>query len=339
LLLINADGSGRRALVDGGAANPSDAILTAYQIVGVHSFTFVLDTVTAGTHVVEAQWLVDSGHTASMGDRSLSIAAAPSNLATGGLVTRWAHGAAISNTSNSWTPVPDMSASITTVNGANLAISVTAESFTSSSMGRMWVRARVDGQPTTPDDVVFAQGNAGGTQWRSHSMTFSAKGLSAGSHNVQIEWLGDPPYTAYMGDRTLAVHASPASASAGVLTTTSVTSSWINTGSTSWATIPNMTASIVTPAGSTVAIRLSGEVDASIGGRMFVRALVDGQPASPSDVMFVAYTDWGGTRAFTFTVTNVTAGTHTVEMQWHADAGLYATIGDRTLTIMGWPTH
>jgi hypothetical protein len=100
-----------------------------------------------------------------------------------------------------------------------------------------------------------------------------------------------------------------------------------------------MTASIVTPAGSTVAIRLSGEVDASIGGRMFVRALVDGQPASPSDVMFVAYTDWGGTRAFTFTVTNVTAGTHTVEMQWHADAGLYATIGDRTLTIMGWPTH
>lgn len=47
-------------------------------------------------------------------------------------------------------------------------------------------------------------------------MTFSAKGLSAGSHNVQIEWLGDPPYTAYMGDRTLAVHASPASASAGV---------------------------------------------------------------------------------------------------------------------------
>lgn len=43
------------------------------------------------------------------------------------------------------------------VNGANLAMSVTAESFTSSSIGRMWVRARVRRPANDADDVVFAR--------------------------------------------------------------------------------------------------------------------------------------------------------------------------------------
>ena len=50
------------------------------------------------------------------------------------------------------------------------------------------------------------------------------------------------------------------------------------------------------------------------GKRMFVRALVDGVPAAPSNVVFASGTHQGA-RSFIFTTT-VDAGIHTVEMQW-----------------------
>ena len=72
------------------------------------------------------------------------------------------------------------------------------------------------------------------------------------------------------------------------------------TTSTAFIDVPAMSSCIVTAANSNLEIVFSGEVNTSSGKRMFVRALVDGQPASPSDVVF-AIGGFTGTRSFTFT--------------------------------------
>ena len=46
-----------------------------------------------------------------------------------------------------------------------------------------------------------------------------------------------------------------------------------------------------------------------------MRAMVDGELASPSDVVF-AKGDFAGTHAFTFTKKSLTAGPHVVRAQW-----------------------
>ena len=88
--------------------------------------------------------------------------------------------------------------------------------------------------------------------------------------------------------------------------------------------------------GTQVAIVFSAEAfvrDDSIGTnrRMFVRALIDGQPAEPSNVVF-ATTPVAATRSFIF-ATTVNGGIHTVEMQWMVDRGAEAHIRDATLLV------
>jgi len=107
------------------------------------------------------------------------------------------------------------------------------------------------------------------------------------------------------------------------------------TTSTSWVDIPDMSSGIAAAANSNLEITFSGEVSTSSGKRMFVRALVDGQPASPSDVVF-AIGGFTGTRSFTFTKENLKAGAHTIKIQWLIDSGGTAFIGDRTLSLNYW---
>ncbi len=84
-----------------------------------------------------------------------------------------------------------------------------------------------------------------------------------------------------------------------------------------------------------VAIAFTAEayVQAGVGTgkRLFVRALVDGVPVEPSNVVF-ATDGFGGTRSFTFT-TQVDPGVHTVEMQWLVDRGATGLIRDATVMI------
>ena len=67
-----------------------------------------------------------------------------------------------------WTDVPDLGGSITTAAGSDLAITVDGEASTTAGK-RMFLRALVDGQPTSPSDVDFADGGYTGT----HSFTLS----------------------------------------------------------------------------------------------------------------------------------------------------------------------
>jgi len=63
-----------------------------------------------------------------------------------------------------------MSGTICAAPGSNLAITFSAEAYTSDSQ-RMFVRALVDGQLTNPSDVVFAVGGWTGT----HAFSSSKK--------------------------------------------------------------------------------------------------------------------------------------------------------------------
>jgi hypothetical protein len=323
-----------RALVDGQVANPSDVNFATATWIGTNAFTFVAENVPAGSHSISLEWGVDSGQTGYLGDRSMSVVAVPPDLAQGNLATRWAHGPWLDTTVASWAPIPDMSTSIETPAGSQLTITLSAEALSSSNTGRIWVRAVIDGQPAYPADVVFAQGGYTGT----HTFTFTGGQLmQAGSHSVQMEWLGEAGFTSSIRDRTLSVVASPTDLSQGGLIATAQESGWVSESSTSWVALPGLAVNINTPSGGPIAISFSAEASTTNpGARMFVRALVDGQPASPSDVVY-AIDGPHGTVGFTFSVANVTPGSHSVHLEWLAESGQWSSVADRTLVVYGWP--
>jgi M6 family metalloprotease-like protein len=99
-----------------------------------------------------------------------------------------------------------------------------------------------------------------------------------------------------------------------------------------------MSASFVADApGTHVAIVFSAEAfmraNGALGGnpRMKVRALLDGQPTAPGDVVF-ATTSGASARAFIFTA-QVDAGIHTVEMQWKVDPNSVGLMRDASLLV------
>jgi hypothetical protein len=87
-----------------------------------------------------------------------------------------------------------------------------------------------------------------------------------------------------------------------------------------------------------VAITFSAEIRGTTpNARVFLRALIDGEPTNPDDVLLV--TDGGSsgladTYTYTFVMQNVNPGSHTVQIQWALDpsTGGGAEVGDRTLT-------
>jgi len=98
-----------------------------------------------------------------------------------------------------------------------------------------------------------------------------------------------------------------------------------------------MTSSFVaSQADTNVAIQFSAEAYveddvANAGRRMFVRALVDGVAINPSNVVF-AKGGHQGTQSFIFT-TNVSAGIHTVEIQWKMDSDATGYVRDASLMV------
>lgn len=97
-----------------------------------------------------------------------------------------------------------------------------------------------------------------------------------------------------------------------------------------------LSSDILTDDHADLKITFRGEIEAPGGGRVFVRALVDGEVASPSDV--VATVGWlTGVRSFTFVKTNVPTGTHSIAIQWHGGGGLGSCVDDRTLSVVAAP--
>jgi len=98
---------------------------------------------------------------------------------------------------------------------------------------------------------------------------------------------------------------------------------------------PELSIRFSTDVESTLAITFSAEVQANPGGSMWGRVMVNGQPASPDEVLIcnTLPTDqptWGA-HSFTFIKEALEAGTHTVEIQLAVPGG--GAIGERTLIV------
>jgi hypothetical protein len=81
-----------------------------------------------------------------------------------------------------------------------------------------------------------------------------------------------------------------------------------------WHAVPGLSTGIASSVGDNLAITVSAEMYQQ-GGSVWFRALVDGVPAEPSDVVFkTGAVKFDGVRSFTFVKRGVTAGQHLVEI-------------------------
>ena len=98
-----------------------------------------------------------------------------------------------------------------------------------------------------------------------------------------------------------------------------------------WAPVPGLSTGVASQESDDLEIAVSAEVYQP-GGTIWLRALVDGQVAQPSDVAFKAGSvNFDGVRSFTFVRPGVGQGQHIVEIQ--AITGSAASIRDRVLTV------
>ncbi len=99
-----------------------------------------------------------------------------------------------------------------------------------------------------------------------------------------------------------------------------------------WAPVEGLATGIDTAFGDSLDITVSAEMYQPGGGSVWLRALVDGNVAEPSDVQFKhGDVKFDGVRTFTFVKTNMSQGQHLVEIQMLT--GTDASIRDRVLTV------
>ncbi len=104
--------------------------------------------------------------------------------------------------------------------------------------------------------------------------------------------------------------------------------------------LPELSIRFTTDVVSTIAITFSAVAQANSGGSMWGRALVDGQAASPDEILIcnTLPTDgvsWG-TYSFTFIKEDLEAGIHTVEIQLAVPGG--GAINERSLIVYVYKT-
>ncbi|HPN34574.1 MAG TPA: M6 family metalloprotease domain-containing protein [bacterium] len=316
-----------RALVDGEVASPSDVILVNGDFRGTHAFQFSAN-VWGGQHKAVIQYKVDSGAQAQFGDRSMWIATAPRHIQTVSAPS----GPDVSTAGGSFQDIPHMSTMVNMTQTSDLFISLSAEAEITAGK-RMFVRAVVDGQPAKPSDVVFCASAFYGTR----SFIFAAPGIPAGKHIVSLQWLVDGGATGYLGDRTMTVgqaNALTMPEEGGTIVSISAPSGpQVSTTSAGMTAIPDLNANVILPENSQVCVALSAEAYTTNGKRMFVRAVIDGQPISPSNVVLNA-TDFDGVRSFHFISRFLAGGAHQIALQWQVDGGGAAYLGDRNMTVI-----
>ncbi|HPG42080.1 MAG TPA: M6 family metalloprotease domain-containing protein, partial [bacterium] len=193
-----------QVLVDGVVSNPSNVVFAVGPFTGVYSFSFLAKNLSAGAHTMQTQWMVDSGGTAYMGDRTVTVAYSDPMTIGDGMGGFYAlnapSGPQVTTTSSFTTTIPNMSVSIPVPANATLAIGFTGEAYTDPGY-RMFLNAAIDGVKALPSDVVFTNTGFIGTL----GFQFVQKNVSAGAHNIEIQWDVDGGGTASMGDRTMTV--------------------------------------------------------------------------------------------------------------------------------------
>lgn len=99
-----------------------------------------------------------------------------------------------------------------------------------------------------------------------------------------------------------------------------------------WRAVPGLSGAIQSAGASSLAITVTAEMFGTAGA--FLRARVDGRLPGVTPLFMAPGQGRDDTRAFTFVVANVSAGQHTVEIEWQtATPNVAPTMRDRTLTM------
>lgn len=199
-----------------------------------------------------------------------------------------------------------------------------AEAFTNSSAGRMFVRALLDGAVMAPSNVVFTEGTFQGAR----SFGFTSV-VDRGIHTVEVQWMVDPGVTGALRAEALELRHG-----ANVAHRTPPSGSDVITTVQSFLPVPGCDVPFHVPAaGAEVVVAFSAETFVQgVNRRLFVRALVDGVVCSPGDVVFAGRAS-RQVHQMRFRAPALAAGPHTARIEWLVDAGGVATLGDRTAWV------
>jgi M6 family metalloprotease-like protein len=239
----------------------------------------------------------------------------------------------ISTRAPSFVKIPRMAASfVAPANGTNVAITFSAEAYTSHDDKRMAVRALIDGIAAEPHNIIFTEGPLVGAR----SFTFTAT-VDEGIHSVEMQWLVDRSARAFLRAASLQIRHGPSESEEGTLTVVTPDSGPnLTTRETVWKPVPGLEADFYVPEGANVVVKFSAEaVVLGSGHSMFVRALVDGEPLRPSDVVFTR-SPLRHSRMMIFGDA-LQPGWHTASIEWLVSDGGQGVMGDRTLAISAYP--
>lgn len=165
------------------------------------SYTFVTPALVAGTHTVELRARAEGG-AATIFSRTVSVAAAPSAAAQGGMTAAGVQVAPTTVTSTAYVDLPHLTTSFSTSPGASTAVIETGGEVMVQG-GRLFLRVLVDGVPVRPGNVNLVQNEP---KFRAQSFSFALDNLTPGFHSVRVQAAVDGGATAHIGDRFVKVH-------------------------------------------------------------------------------------------------------------------------------------
>jgi M6 family metalloprotease-like protein len=317
-----------RAVVDGHPAQPSDVAFKSGDVNfdGIRSFTFVQPNVGAGQHIVEIESL--TGSVASIRDRVLTVHSAPSTHGPNRLkVVAAPSGPDVTTGSSSYQDVPHLSLNLTTTELTGMAIVFSAEGAADS--GRLLVRALIDG--IQAGEVIFAEAGdpqRGGTR----SVTIIAPTVQVGAHVVKLQWKAQGG-TCRLGDRTMVISA--AGLSSQRVSRRAPRESFAIT-ETNWIDLSSATTITAAASVTNVSVSFSGEVLID-KGRLFLRVLIDDEPASPSDVTLIQGGKKWRSTGHVFVRKNLPGGRHRIRVQGKVDTGSAARMRRSSVRILWKP--
>ncbi len=321
---------------NGTALFPSDVVFAAGTTLSSHCFTFVENNAAAGFHVLRAEWDVSSGLvTGYMYDRTMTISFSSGSADELRLLAVAAPSGPFVDAQVGWMDIPGLGGTIDLPYSSDLSILFSAEAY-SDSGGRLFVRALVDGQPASASDAVVAVGGFIGTR----AYTFAQKGVADGAHTVSLQYrCPEGAGLCHVGDRTMVVVATALGLTRQVVEAFNPAPSggWQTTTSADWTDMPDTYTQFSSPSEADLAIQLTASIWLDNAGRIFVRALIDGQLANPSDVVLESG-GWTGSHAFTFVVHNLARGSHSLQIQWKVDSGT-GYLGDHTTAAWGFASQ
>jgi M6 family metalloprotease-like protein len=316
-----------RARVDGTVLASEPMFVAATQGKDdVRAYTFVASGVPLGQHTVEIEWKTALPNVApQMRDRSLTMHSAQPASGSGRLVVGEGTSKFDVNTT-SYTVVPGTAVKTTTAQAGPLAITFSGDVTVVS--GRLFAQAIVDGKMVS--DVLVAEG---GASRGARSYTMVTPSVAAGAHDVEIRARMEGG-AAQINARSVAVASAPATSADGGMVALGLETPPVPVTSTSFVDVPGLTADVTTSAGASTFVVDTGAQMYVTGGRLFVRALVDGVPVKPGDVTFLQGEPKQRAESFAFGIDNVLPGKHTVKIQAKVDASTTtAFMADRFLRV------